>query len=262
MATAAQELVITIPPEILGPASAYETRRLAITSDVQRVLAKAGAVKIVDSPESLEEANQSGRLLQAEGKEVEGFFKPVKAQIDAIKKPVLAAENALVADIDREKKRLGSLITTYNLECQRKREEEERRAREAAEKAAREAAEAEARRLREQQLEEAVRLEEAGDSEAAEAVLNEDIHVEPEFSPVVAQAEAPVRMAGQVGKLTYSCEVVNVKELLKAVAEGKAPMQCFILDQGWLNKKAAVDKEGFNLPGCKLKKTSSTHFRA
>jgi hypothetical protein len=246
MATSVAEIVLQVPPTILGPESDYEKRRIALKADADRALVEARKVTVVDSPDSLETANNAGRVLQAEGKEVELFFKPVKSQIDALKKPVLAAEKELADSIDVEKRRLGGLITKYNQEIERQRQEEERKAREEAE-----------RQAREEALQRAVELESAGDREGAEAVLEEPIVA----APVVIQQAAPPKMAGQVGKTVYTCKVENVKELMKAVVEGKAPTSCFTLDQGWLNKKAALDKEGFNLPGCKLDKQSSTHFR-
>ena len=126
-------IVLTIPPTLLGPESLYEQRRLTLKADADRILVEARKVTAVDSPESLEQANNFGRLLQAETKEAELFFSPVKKEIDKIKAPVLAAENALKAELDAEKKRLGGLITTYNQEQEKKRQEAERVAREAAE---------------------------------------------------------------------------------------------------------------------------------
>jgi hypothetical protein len=132
-------------------------------------------------------------------------------------------------------------------EQERKRQEAERLAREEADRVAREEA-----------LARAVELEAAGDKEAADQLLNEPIQA----APVVIQQEAPVRMVGQVSRTAYKCVVTDVKALLKAVAAGTAPMQCFSLDQSWLDKKAALDKEGFSLPGCRLDKQSSTNFRS
>jgi hypothetical protein len=156
-------------------------------------------------------------------------------------------EKEFAGPLDQEKRRLGSLITSYQQEQERIRQEAERVAREAAEAAAREEA-----------LNRAVEIEATEGKEAAEQFLEEPIQA----APVVIQQEAPVRMVGQVGKTSYRCVVTDVKALLKAVAEGKAPMQCFSLDQGWLDRKAGLDKEGFDLPGCKLDKQNSTHFRA
>ena len=199
------------------------------------------------SPEELEDANNAGRVLQASTKEIELFYKPLKQQVDAFKAPLLQHEKEFAAPLDAEKRRLGGLITGYSQEVERKRQEEERKAREEAERVAREDA-----------LARAVEAEQSGDAEAAEQILNEPIMA----APVVIQQEAPVRMAGQVGKTAYKCVVTDVKALLRAVAEGKAPMQCFVLDQGWLDRKAGLDKDGFSLPGCKLDKQASTHFRA
>lgn len=244
--TTEKALVLTIPPEILGPSSEYEKRRLALKSDTDTLIANAKRVTVVNSPETLETANNAGRTLQAASKEIEVFFKPVKSAIDALKKPVLAAENAMAAEVDTEKRRLGGLITTYNMEQERKRQEEQRKAEEEARKAAEDA-----------RLEDAAMLAAAGDDEGAEQLLEEPI-----AAPVVIQQEAPVKQAGQVGRMTYKCKVNDVKALMKAVLEGKAPSSCFTLDQGWLDKKAALDKEGFDLPGCELQKIPSTHFRA
>ena len=245
-AVAEKALVLSIPPTLLGSGSEYEKRLLALRKDVNQLVLDASKIVQVTTPEELENANNAGRVLQASTKEVENFYKPLKQQVDAFKAPLLAHEKEFAGPIEAEKKRLGSLITSYNQEQERIRQEAERKAREEAEKAAREEA-----------LARAVELEAAGDSEAAEQVLNEPIQ-----APVVIQQESPVRMAGQVGKTVYSCVVTDVKALLKAVAEGKAPMQCFSLDQGWLNKKATLEKEGFSLPGCKLDKQASTHFRS
>ena len=247
MGTATVEaIVLKVPPTLLGPESPYEVGRLELKKKYDDIIVAAKKVTAINSAEALENANNLGRMLQAGTKDSEAFFKPIKQQIDAFKAPVLEHEKKFASELDEEKRRLGGLITTYNQEQERIRQEVERAAREAAEAAAREEA-----------LNRAVELDAAGDSEAAEAVLEEPI-----VAPVIIQQQAPQRMVGQVGKTTYSCIVTDVKALLKAVAEGKAPMDCFTLDQGYLNKKAALEKEGFILPGCKLDKQNTTHFRS
>jgi hypothetical protein len=241
------QLVLKVPVELLGPGSEYERRWLALKKDIQQLVLDSSKIKQVTSPEELESANNAGRVLQASTREVELFYKPLKQQVDAFKAPLLLHEKEFAGPVDAEKQRLGGLITGYNQEVQRKQQELERIAREEAEAAA-----------RKEQLERAAELDEAGDSEAAYAVLEEPIMA----APVVIQQEAPVRMVGQVGKTAYKCVVTDVKALLKAVAAGTAPMQCFTLDQGWLDKKAALEKDGFSLPGCRLDKQASTHFRS
>jgi hypothetical protein len=249
MATSTIEgaLVLSIPPTLLGPDSEYSKRHFALNKDIQQLVLDSSKIKQVTNPEELEQANNAGRVLQASTKEVELFYTPLKRQVDAFKAPLLQHEKEFAGPVDAEKKRLGGLITGYNQEVLRKQQEAERQAREEADRVA-----------REEQLARAVELEQSGDVEAAEQVLNEPTIP----AAVVIQQEAPVRMVGQVGRLTYKCVVTDVKALLRAVADGKAPMSCFTLDQSWLDKKAALDKDGFDLPGCKLDKQSSTHFRS
>jgi hypothetical protein len=246
-ATIEGQLVLKVPAELLGPGGEYDKRRIALQKDINQLVLDASKIKQVTTPEELEQANNAGRVLQASTKEVELFYKPLKQQVDAFKAPLLAHEKEFAVPVEAEKRRLGGLITGFMQEQERKRQEAERVAREEADRVA-----------REEQLARAVELEQAGDTEAAEQVLNEPTMA----APVVIQQEAPVRMVGQVGKTTYKCIVEDVKALLRAVATGTAPMQCFTIDQGWLDKKAALDKEGFSLPGCKLDKQASTHFRS
>ena len=241
------QLVLRVPVEILGPGSEYEKRHIALKKDIEQLVLDASKIVQVTTPEELEAANNAGRVLQASTKEVELFYKPLKQQVDAFKAPLLMHEKEFAGPVDAEKRRLGGLITSYNQEVERKRQEAERIAREAADAAAREEA-----------LNRAVEIEATEGKEAAEQFLEEPIQA----APVVIQQEAPVRMVGQVGKTSYKCVVTDVKALLKAVASGAAPMQCFVLDQGWLDRKAGLDKDGFDLPGCKLDKQVSTHFRS
>lgn len=239
-------IVLVIPPTLLGPESDYAKRRIEIKKDHDKLLLDAKAVTEIKTPEDLVNANNAGRVLQAATKEVELFYTPLKRQVDAFKKPLLDDEREFATALDGEKRRLGSLITVYNAEQERLRQEAERAAREEAERAA-----------REEQLARAIELESAGEAEAAEAVLDE-----PVYSPVVTRSTAPARMAGQVGKTAYSATVTDFKQLVKAVMEGKAPWACIVADESYLNSKARLDKDGFDVPGVRLNKESGTHFRA
>ena len=134
-------------------------------------------------------------------------------------------------------------------------EVKQRQEREAAERAAREEAE---RVAREEQLARAIELEASGELEQATAVLEEPLAP----MPVVVQAAAPVHVAGKVSKTVYGAKVTDLMALVKAVAEGKAPIQALLADQSFLNKQATAFKEGFSYPGVELTKTESTHFRS
>lgn len=245
--TIEKAIVISVPPTLLGPESDYEKGRIALRNEYDPIIAASKKIEVVETLEQLKQANDAGRVLQAGSKDCEAFFRPIKQQIDAIKKPVLDAENAFVDELDSEKRRLGGIITAYNVKKEQERRVEEARQREEAEKAEREA-----------QLNRAIEAEAAGDTQTAEAILEEPTMP----SPVVAQRSVPTRMSGQVPKTTYSCTVTDLMELVKAVASGKAKIQCIMADESYLNATARNDKDGFSIPGCKLERSNSTHFRS
>lgn len=238
-------IVIKVPVEVLGPGSPYEIRKAELKTEHAAILEAAKRIEAIASPEDEKKAVEFGRLLQAASKEIESFFKDVKVQIDAIKKPVLADEHAAADVIIEEKDRLGDLLTGWN--------QEKRRVKEEADRIAREQAEAKAR---EDLLARAVELEMGGETEQAEALLEEPVE-----NHVVTVQTRITRVPGQVIKPTYSATVTNLLELVKAVAEGKAPLQALKADESYLNKKASLDKEGFSVPGCKLNRTEGTSFR-
>ena len=239
-------IVIRVPVEVLGPGSPYELRKIEFHKEHGRILEAASAIESIDSPEDEARAVEFGRLLQAAAKELERFFKEVKVQIDAIKNPVLADEHGAADPIEEEKERLGDLCTVWR--------QKQREIKEASDRAAREEAE---RLARESILERAVELEEFGEVEQAEALLQEPV----ENHVVQVQTRVATRASGQVSKTTYSATVTNLLELVKAIAAGKAPLQAIKANESYLNKKANLEKEGFSVPGCKLNRTEGTSFR-
>lgn len=246
MATQTIDISRVVSPEILGPGSDYEKGRLAIKKDWQQVVEAAKAITVVDQ-QTAEQATEYGRLLQASTKVVEEYFKPIKKAIDELKKPVLEAEHADLDAINAQKLRLGIETTKYNAEREKIRQAAEQVAREAAEK-----------QQREEALERAIELEQAGEAEQAEAVLEEVQH-----APIVAfQATAAPRVRGQVTTTTYKCEVLDERKLIEAALKDRTLLAAIKIDTAWLDSKARLEKDAFSVPGCKLKKESGTHYRA
>jgi hypothetical protein len=248
MGTAVTEtsLVLSMPVEILAPGSQYDERRGALRAEYDRIVNEAKKVTEINTAEDAETATNLGRLLQAGTKESEIFFAPIKRQIDNFKAPILQHEKEFLASLEGEKRRLGSLLTSFNEKCRLERQNAERKAREEAE-----------RQAREDQLARAVELDVAGDADAAEQVL-----AEPIFVPVVTQTVVAKKIAGNVSKTNYKCMVTNFMDLVKAVAEGKAPIQAISVNQEFLNGQARLYKEAFSMPGCRLDTNNGTHFRA
>lgn len=258
-------LVLPLRPEILGPESEFARRRSALKAEFAEAVEAAKLITKIDTQEQAELATQIGRTLQAGVKEIEIFFKPVKSQIDNFKKPVLEAEKEDANRLTVEKDKLGRLLTTWNQHVQALQREEERKAREAAEKAAQEA-----------QIAMAIELHDSGDLEQAAEVLEQA----PYIPPVIVQAAAAPKMAGTVAKTVYTARVegwldkgqmeqpethpgwVNFRILVKAVAEGRAPLRAILPNESFISKQGSDYKEGFSMPGCKLDKKAGTSFRA
>lgn len=121
-------------------------------------------------------------------------------------------------------------------------------------------AEAEEKRRKEQEKLEAraEKAEASGNSEKAEALR------EIAASTVVATPAVTVapKVTGISSRKTYSAKVVNLMDLVKAVAEGKAPLNALQADQSFLNKMAVAFKENFDYPGCALEVGTSMSARA
>lgn len=106
----------------------------------------------------------------------------------------------------------------------------------AGDKAAADAAQAEARAQTE--------LAEAAQANAQEAAMTAEIIT---LTPTV---QAPAKVVGISGRMTYSAEIVDLMALIKAVAAGTAPIQCVVADEKFLGAQArAFKKTGLLYPG-------------
>src|SRR5208337_3499399 len=74
----------------------------------------------------------------------------------------------------------------------------------------------------------------------------------PVTAPVVAQKTVPaVKGIGNV-KFDHRCKVNNLRELVNAIAAGKAPLQAVVADQRFLDHQADDYRDAFQMPGCEL----------
>lgn len=79
--------------------------------------------------------------------------------------------------------------------------------------------------------------------------------------PVAVVSSLPAKTRGKVGRTTWWAEVTSLPELVKAVAEGRAPQAAVIANESFLNKRADSDREGMDIPGVIARKKESVHFR-
>lgn len=138
--------------------------------------------------------------------------------------------------------------------------------------AARIAAHKQAEEQRRQREAEAAAAAAAGDAEAAARAQAEAEALQAQAAAaaltaqvvtVVPEVEAQAKVAGISGRVSYSAEVIDLLELVKAVAAGKAPIECVLADAKFLNAQArAFKKEGQLFPGVNIKAERSIAARA
>ena len=115
----------------------------------------------------------------------------------------------------------------------------------------REAREADARRL-ELELEAVEAMAVAPEEMAAEVAA---ILEAPRALTLPPAAQVTMSIPG--ARDVYTGVVVNLKMLCAAIGNGEVPTSMIEVNQGNLNRRATSDKEGFNIPGCRLEKTKS-----
>jgi len=168
-------------------------------------------------------------------KEIDASCGPVVAAAHAAHKAATAQRNDLKKPLLEAEKLLKGKIGTYLDEQEQLRraeqariDREQREAQLALEKKA--LAEAE-----EQRLDDAAVLEAAGDTVAANALLDAPLVVDvTEVLPPAAVAPAPAKVAGISSSRRWNCEVVDLMALVRAVAEGKAPLSYLQVDMSHL----------------------------
>lgn len=209
------------------------------------------ALSIVDQAKAVQVTNAetytaAGMLWKSIGEmitEVKATFDPI---CDAAHKAHRAATEKRAKYLDpltSAQKAVKKLMSDYDAEQERIRREEEARLAEIARKEEEErqlqaaiAAEEEAKRN-------GATKEEA--AEIAQEVINEPVYV----APVVVPKATPKLQGGPVYREIWSAEVISIKELCRAVVEGRASIECVTPNMPVLNKMAVALKNTLNIPG-------------
>ena len=206
-----------------------------IETDAQAIATRALAVTVTDAQSyALAGAFLSG--IKAYQDRVRAIFRP---HIDAAHKThkglVAEEKRHLEAPIAAEAQVKTAMVTWAQAE-QRRLDD------------ARRQAETEARRIAEEQaIAEAAAAEAAGDHELAEAIVDQPVMV---ATPPVVRA-AP-KVAGIAIRTTWHAEVVNLLELVRAVAAGKAPLALLLPNLPAINAQARSLKGEARIAGVRV----------
>lgn len=234
-----------VPKAEIMPAEQFDLQRTKLRADYAQVVEFGKKITVTDD-DSLKEAVQIGKLLQAASKQLDGFYKPIKQAFDAAKSVVTDKEKLDVAELKTLKDSLAAQILAYQQAQEKIRQEELRLAQAAA-----------AKLEEERRLQEAIELEAQGFKEEAAQVLDEV-----RLAPAVIVQAAPKKIAGSVTRTTWTAQVDDLGKLVKAVAAGVVPMLALTPNHSWLNTQATAYNEGLNFPGVSVKHDTKGHFRS
>lgn len=210
---------------------------------------------IVKDQSSLEEANRFFLDIKALRKKIASVFDPIISKAHAAHAEALEQKKQAEAPLIVAEKYLNTQVTDYKREQDRIRAEEEERLRQQAIKE-----EMEKRRKEEdERLAQAAELERVGAHIEAGAIIAEAIMesvrpVEPYIPP---PATPKVELNGASIRLTYSAKVTDMKKLIMAVAEGKAPSNCLEANMVVLNGLARSLKKELKIDGVEVVETRS-----
>jgi hypothetical protein len=173
------------------------------------------------------------------------FYKPRKAAARAVWQQWLDDEKMLLDPISETKRICASKIGTWDAEQARLRAEAQRKADE------------EAHRMEEEaRLALALQAEEEG---ASEEITEEILSAPTRFiRPVVAPTFQ--KAAGVSGRSNWKAEIVDMKALCRAIADGKVPTN-YVEGTPALNSRVRADKENSNIPGVRAVEDRITSFR-
>jgi hypothetical protein len=155
--------------------------------------------------------------------------------LDESKKKIMDFFRIPIQKLEDAKNYLNQIMVKWVDEQERKRKEEERRLQEIARK-----------RAEEEALQQALEAEAAGEPEEAQKIIEEPVYV----PPIRVASEIPKSKDSHIREV-WNAEIISLDTLLKAVAEGKAPIEAIEPNMSFLNGQARAYKQALNIPGVK-----------
>ena len=214
-----------------------------LKNEIREVVTTATELAKIETHESCEQAGAFLVEIKKGMKHVDEKFNESLTKAQDVKKAAEAARKELVSLIDEIKAPakkaeviLKNAIGKFYLKMKAEQEAEEKRLADIAAKEAEEAA-----------LEDAVEAEKEGDHEEAEAILNE-----PPAPVATVATDMKPKAAGVGVSMLYRADVLDIKKLCQAVADGTAPIGAVEANMTFLNRYATMMKKEFKVPGCQL----------
>ena len=208
------------------------------------VLLNGARVFTINSPLDFEVAGADLRAIKAKGAELDAMRKRMTAPLDESKRAIMDFFRAPTSYLSEAEALIKRSMLGYSQEVERKRREEEAIAQEIVRK--------EQEKLRRQADAAAAK----GREERAE-----ELRFQADMVPVPIVVSPPPKAAGISLREVWSAEIVDKMKLIKAVAEGRVPMDALQADMKFLNGAARSFKNALGYPGVRAVRTETMAAR-
>lgn len=214
------------------------------STDVQRIttetantwLTKAETALIVDRP-SFQDAAGNLDIIIAFRKQAEDHHRPIIKAAHEAHKQAVAALQRVDDSFKQAELKYRTKMASFLAEEKRRADEERLRL------------EAEERKRHEEEQEKAIEQAEAAGATPAEVqAIIQQAEATPAVQVFVPEPEKP---RGYAMPETWSAEVIDIKVLCRAIADGQASANLITPNLTALNQMARAMKGTFNVPGCK-----------
>lgn len=165
----------------------------------------------------------------------ESMIKPLRDGYNNSRSKILLFFSPTKEKLEKMKKILSENMLDWVEKQKAKEREEEKRLQEIARK-----------RAEEEALAQALEAEAAGETQEAEAIIQQPVEV----MPIKVMSEIPKSKESHIRE-TWSAELVSLKDLVYAIAVGEAPLMAVKADMVFLNEQARSYKQALKIPGVK-----------
>jgi hypothetical protein len=202
---------------------------------------------VITSQEGYELAGSYLRGIKELRAEVEAHHRPIIASAFETHKRAVAALRSIDDPLSKAEAIIKPKVAAYDAEQRRIADEARRKA------------EAEQERLQAEWLESRIERAEAAGATAAEvAAIIEQPMIVPQARPAVSNHQ-PVQ--GVSVRERYVARVTNIRELCRAIADGRASTELVLPNMPALNKMASAMRTTFTVPGCQVVRDDSVSVR-
>ncbi len=252
----------------------YDATPAIVLAGKAKALVTQADAYVIDSPEMLELAAEDLRQVKGLQKEVEAKRTAIVGPLNQAVKAINELFRAPTDYLGQAESTLKFAINAYQVEQERKAAEQRRLAEEAqrAEQERLAAEQAEAQRQADELRQQAEQAAAEGDIEQAQQLAQKFQAAQHQATTVESLANvtsvamptaAAPKVSGIAGRVTYSSQVDNLMDLVKAVALGQVPIEALQADKKFLDTQArAYKKAGPLYPGVTIVATRGISARA